>query len=114
MRKQARLAIGMVALTVFMFVAAIPREAKSQQKDMPEVTMLTAVPNFAFAAIWVAEQLKYFEQEGVRMKITPAPSGSVHVRGTRPGEGRGRAGDRDSSAQPYHDVGRGLTQGDCR
>ncbi len=39
--------------------------------------MLTAVPNFAFAAIWVAEQLKYFEQEGVRIKITPAPSGSV-------------------------------------
>ena len=39
--------------------------------------MLTAVPNFAFAAIWVAEQLKYFEQEGVRVKITPAPSGSV-------------------------------------
>ena len=39
--------------------------------------MLTAVPNFAFAAIWVAEQLKYFEAEGVRVKITPAPSGSV-------------------------------------
>jgi ABC-type nitrate/sulfonate/bicarbonate transport system substrate-binding protein len=77
MRKQARLAIGIAALTVLMFVAAIPHEAKSQQKDMPEVSMLTAVPNFAFAAIWVAEQLKYFEQEGVRIKITPAPSGSV-------------------------------------
>src|SRR6186713_2065786 len=77
MRKQARLAIGIVALTVFMFLAALPHEAKAQQKDMPEVTMLTAVPNFAFAAIWVAEQLKYFEQEGVRVKLTPAPSGSV-------------------------------------
>ncbi len=77
MRKQARLAIGIVALTVFMSVAAIPHEAKAQQKEMPEVNMLTAVPNFAFAAVWVAEQLKYFEQEGVRMKITPAPSGSV-------------------------------------
>jgi ABC-type nitrate/sulfonate/bicarbonate transport system substrate-binding protein len=76
MQKQARLAIGIAALTGLMFVAAIP-EAKSQQKDMPEVSMLTAVPNFAFAAIWVAEQLKYFEQEGVRIKITPAPSGSV-------------------------------------
>lgn len=75
MRKQARLAIGIAALTVLM--AALPHEAKSQQKDMPEVSMLTAVPNFAFAAIWVAEQLKYFEQEGVRIKITPAPSGSV-------------------------------------
>jgi NitT/TauT family transport system substrate-binding protein len=77
MRKQTRLSIGIIALTVFMFVAAIPHEVEAQQKDMPEVTMLTAVPNFAFAAIWVAEQLKYFEQEGVRVKITPAPSGSV-------------------------------------
>ncbi|HEY1373131.1 MAG TPA: ABC transporter substrate-binding protein [Candidatus Binatia bacterium] len=50
---------------------------RAQQKDMPEVTLLTAVPNFAFGAIWVAEQLKYFEQEGVRVKITPSPSGSV-------------------------------------
>ena len=77
MRKQTRLAIGIVALIVLIFVAAIPPTAKAQQKDLPEVSMLTAVPNFAFAAIWVAEQLKYFEQEGVRVKITPAPSGSV-------------------------------------
>ncbi|HMF48492.1 MAG TPA: hypothetical protein VK603_07610, partial [Candidatus Saccharimonadales bacterium] len=77
MRKQTRLAIGIVALIVLIFVAAIPPAAKAQQKDLPEVSMLTAVPNFAFAAIWVAEQLKYFEQEGVRIKITPAPSGSV-------------------------------------
>jgi ABC-type nitrate/sulfonate/bicarbonate transport system substrate-binding protein len=77
MRKQTRLAIGIVALIVLIFVAAIPPAAKAQQKDLPEVSMLTAVPNFAFAAIWVAEQLKYFEQEGVRVKITPAPSGSV-------------------------------------
>ena len=62
---------------MFIFVAAIPHAVKAQQKEMPEITMLTAVPNFAFAAIWVAEQLKYFEQEGVRVKITPAPSGSV-------------------------------------
>ncbi|HEY1268313.1 MAG TPA: ABC transporter substrate-binding protein [Candidatus Binatia bacterium] len=50
---------------------------RAQQKEMPEVTLLTAVPNFAFGAVWVAEQLKYFEQEGVRVKITPSPSGSV-------------------------------------
>jgi hypothetical protein len=30
---------------------------------MPEVTIATAVSNMAFAALWVAEQLKYFEQE---------------------------------------------------
>jgi ABC-type nitrate/sulfonate/bicarbonate transport system substrate-binding protein len=49
----------------------------AQQKDMPEVSLMTAVPNFAFGAVWVAEQLKYFEAEGVRIKITPSPSGSV-------------------------------------
>ena len=62
---------------MFMLLPAIPHEVAAQQKEMPEISMLTAVPNFAFAAIWVAEQLKYFEQEGVRIKITPAPSGSV-------------------------------------
>jgi len=63
--------------TLLMALLIAPLQLRAQQKDLPEVTMLTAVPNFAFAAIWVAEQLKYFEQEGVRMKITPASSGSV-------------------------------------
>jgi ABC-type nitrate/sulfonate/bicarbonate transport system substrate-binding protein len=77
MEKLIKNRIGILALSAFMiFFAALP-QAKAQQKDLPEVTMLTAVPNFAFAAIWVAEQLKYFEQEGVRVKITPSPSGSV-------------------------------------
>jgi ABC-type nitrate/sulfonate/bicarbonate transport system substrate-binding protein len=47
------------------------------QKELPEVSLMTAVPNFAFSAIWVAEQLKYFEAEGVRVKVTPSPSGSL-------------------------------------
>jgi ABC-type nitrate/sulfonate/bicarbonate transport system substrate-binding protein len=77
MEKRMRNRISILALSASMvFFAALP-QAKAQQKDLPEVTMLTAVPNFAFAAIWVAEQLKYFEQEGVRVKITPSPSGSV-------------------------------------
>jgi ABC-type nitrate/sulfonate/bicarbonate transport system substrate-binding protein len=74
-RAQSRLFV--VLLTVLILLSLPPPRAQSQQKEMPEVSMLTAVPNFAFAAIWVAEQLKYFEQEGVRVKITPAPSGSV-------------------------------------
>src|SRR5258706_1430173 len=57
-----------------LMLAGAPARA---QKDMPEVNLMTAVPNFAFGAIWVAEQLKYFEAEGVRVKITPSPSGSV-------------------------------------
>src|ERR1043166_339318 len=60
-----------------MLVGGTTPEARAQQKEMPEVSLMTAVPNFAFAAIWVAEQLKYFEAEGVRVKITAAPSGSV-------------------------------------
>jgi ABC-type nitrate/sulfonate/bicarbonate transport system substrate-binding protein len=77
MKRRIRLPVSISALTVFIFLwGAIP-QARAQQKELPEVTLLTAVPNFAFAAIWVAEQLKYFEQEGVRIKITPAPSGSV-------------------------------------
>jgi ABC-type nitrate/sulfonate/bicarbonate transport system substrate-binding protein len=65
-------------IAVALLAAFVPfSAARAQQKDMPEVTMLTAVPNFAFGAIWVAEQLKYFEAEGVRVKITASPSGSV-------------------------------------
>ena len=76
MRKRTAVAIAISAL-VFALVAVITPESRAQQKELPEVTILTAVPNFAFAAVWVAEQLKYFEQEGVRVKLTPAPSGSL-------------------------------------
>lgn len=58
------------------FLFLIFPQARAQQKDMPEVTIGTAVSNMAFAAIWVAEQLKYFEQEGLRAKITVAGGGS--------------------------------------
>jgi len=77
MISRTKLRIGMIALAGFVLIAVANPQARAQQKELPEVTMLTAVPNFAFGAIWVAEQLKYFEQEGVRVKITPAPSGSV-------------------------------------
>jgi ABC-type nitrate/sulfonate/bicarbonate transport system substrate-binding protein len=76
MQERAAFTMGIMASTVFVLLAGTS-ETGAQQKDLPEVSLLTAVPNFAFAAIWVAEQLKYFEQEGVRIKITPAPSGSV-------------------------------------
>src|SRR5215468_12088481 len=77
MKRRIGLPVSICALTVFVFFCWSMPQVQAQQKEMPEVTMLTAVPNFAFAAIWVAEQLKYFEQEGVRVKLTPAPSGSV-------------------------------------
>src|SRR6266542_2553070 len=77
MQKQAGLAVRIIALATLILLTGTMDKTNAQQKELPEVTLLTAVPNFAFAAIWVAEQLKYFEQEGVRIKITPAPSGSV-------------------------------------
>lgn len=77
MERRVGFATVIFAMIAFILPAGIAPRARAQQKELPEVTMLTAVPNFAFAAIWVAEQLKYFEQEGVRVKLTPAPSGSV-------------------------------------
>jgi NitT/TauT family transport system substrate-binding protein len=76
METHTRFAIGVIALAVFLLQPAARPSARAQQKELPEVTMLTAVPNFAFGALWVAEQLKYFEAEGVRVKITPAGGGS--------------------------------------
>jgi ABC-type nitrate/sulfonate/bicarbonate transport system substrate-binding protein len=46
----------------------------AQQKE--EITITTAVSNLAFSAVWVAEQLKYFDQEGVRAKVVAAGGGS--------------------------------------
>lgn len=66
-------AIGLTLLVVFVF--GITSQARAQ-KDLPEVTVATAVSVLAFGAVWVAEQLKYFEQEGVRAKITVAGGGS--------------------------------------
>src|ERR1043166_9365587 len=77
MKWRTTLLVSIGALIVFTFLWTAVPQAQAQQKEMPEVTMLTAVPNFAFGAIWVAEQLKYFEQEGVRVKITASPSGSI-------------------------------------
>jgi ABC-type nitrate/sulfonate/bicarbonate transport system substrate-binding protein len=61
---------------VLALVIAWPIPAHAQQKELGEVSILTAVSNMAFSALWVAEQLKYFEQEGVRAKITPAGGGA--------------------------------------
>ena len=63
-------------LLILLFLFLVVPQVKAQQKEIPEVTIATAVSNMAFAALWVAEQLKYFEQEGVRAKITVAGGGS--------------------------------------
>ena len=68
-----RLVFTVVTLATF---AMSPAQIEAQQKELPEVNILTAVSNMAFSAVWVAEQLKYFEQEGIRAKITPAGGGA--------------------------------------
>src|SRR5437773_11905246 len=73
--KTRKLAIVLIAGFALLFVGR--SQARAQQKELPEVSLMTAIPNLAFSAIWLAEQLKYFEAEGVRVKITPAPTGSV-------------------------------------
>src|SRR5205814_9525224 len=65
------LLVRIIILTVF---AVAPTRLQAQQ--LPEVNILTTVSNMACSAVWVAEQLKYFEQEGVRAKITPAGGGA--------------------------------------
>ncbi|MGE5216293.1 MAG: ABC transporter substrate-binding protein [Chloroflexota bacterium] len=67
---------SILALVLLSALAFPSSRSEAQQKELGEVTILTAVSNMAFSAIWVAEQLKYFEQEGVRAKITPAGGGA--------------------------------------
>lgn len=69
----SRLVFTVAMLAAF---ALSPAQTEAQQKDLPEVNILTAVGNMAFSALWVAEQLKYFEEEGIRAKITPAGGGA--------------------------------------
>jgi len=65
-----------LVILILGFLSLPPQRLQAQQKELGEVTILTAVSNMAFSALWVAEQLKYFEQEGVRAKITPAGGGA--------------------------------------
>ena len=76
----SRLVFTVATLVVF---ALSPAQIEAQQKELPEVNILTAVSNMAFSAVWVAEQLKYFEQEGIRAKITPAGGGAPCQNGSR-------------------------------
>jgi ABC-type nitrate/sulfonate/bicarbonate transport system substrate-binding protein len=63
-------------ISVIVVCASLPLPLSAQQKEMPEVNILTAVSNMAFSAVWVAEQLKYFDQEGIRVKVTSAGGGA--------------------------------------
>ncbi|MGB7946850.1 MAG: ABC transporter substrate-binding protein [Candidatus Binatia bacterium] len=77
MKKSRKVHPISIILVVLLILVGLVTPIKAQQKDMPQVTIATAVSNMAFAAVWVAEQLKYFEQEGVRAKITNAGGGAT-------------------------------------
>ncbi len=70
-RKITKRIYGLVLGAIF----ALPGQIGAQQ--LAEVNILTAVSNMAFSAVWVAEQLKYFEQEGIRVKLTSAGGGAL-------------------------------------
>ena len=76
LKKKRRQNVCSVFLAALLAVALVTPRSEAQQKELGEVNILTAVSNMAFSALWVAEQLKYFEQEGVRAKITPAGGGA--------------------------------------
>src|SRR6476659_9196200 len=61
---------GLVVLIV------LPHSARAEQKEIPEITIATAVQTMAYPALRVAEQLKYFQQQGVRARITVAGGGA--------------------------------------
>ena len=65
-----------ICAAVLFVTVNYPVPTPAQQQEMPEITIATAVGNMAYSAVWIAEQLKYFEQEGVRAKITVAGGGA--------------------------------------
>jgi NitT/TauT family transport system substrate-binding protein len=71
-----RILAASVVLLLTLGLARAHAQPAGAPKELTDVTVLTAVPNFAFAALWVAEQLKYFEAEGLRVKVTPAGGGA--------------------------------------
>ena len=62
-----------IVVGVAMIIATV-QYSHAQPKE--EIVITTAVSNMAFSALWVAEQLKYFAEEGLRVKVAVAGGGS--------------------------------------
>lgn len=75
MAQKVRSRLKLVGLTAWVIFFGTSLEVRSQ-RELPEVTILVAVPNLAFSALWVAEQLNFFEEEGVNATISVAGGGS--------------------------------------
>ena len=75
MARKVRSRLKLVGLTALVILFGTNLEVRSQ-RELPEVTILASVPNLAFSALWVAEQLNFFEEEGVNATISVAGGGS--------------------------------------
>ena len=73
MKSHARCPIALILVMVLSALIAAEPQARAQ-KEMPEVNILTAVGNLAFAAVWVADELKYFEAEARWPRLRADPS----------------------------------------
>ena len=71
------LAVPILIAGAAFLLAGCQGETAEPEAALPEVTILTAVPNLAFAAVSVAEQLDYFAEEGVRATVSVAGGGST-------------------------------------
>ena len=74
LKSKNKSAICLIGLIIITLSSAITYEIQAQ--NLPEVTLLTAVPNMAFTAIWTAEQLQMFEEEGVEATVASAGGGA--------------------------------------
>ena len=75
LQKQA--AVRLVGFIALALLLGITHEVRAQ--ELSEVTLVTAVPNMSFSAIWAAEQLRFFEEEGVRATVATAGGGAPCV-----------------------------------
>lgn len=62
--------IGLVVLAALGSYSVMTPSGSAQ--ELPEVKIGVVVPNMAFSAVWVAEQLNYFQQEGVKAQVVVA------------------------------------------
>src|SRR5262249_477899 len=72
----SRLVFAVAKLAV---LALFPVQIEAQQKELPEVSILTAVSNMAFSAVWVAEELNTLNRKAFAPKL-PQQAAARHAK----------------------------------
>jgi ABC-type nitrate/sulfonate/bicarbonate transport system substrate-binding protein len=75
MRRSNRDVVIALALVADVLVFGASSVARVQ-RSFPEVRVLVVLPVMSFSAVWVAEQLGFFAEEGVNAKVALAGGGS--------------------------------------